>query len=382
MKEEDVQKFLDLMKKHVGTVTFLSLEHPNVFGRGIEVASRDAIRHFANGIGDINPLWRSVDLARNSRYGGIIAPPTFLLAVAQGLRRLSEERIPGFLPLNPLVDFEWYQVIHENDRITVEETYMEPRDLGVKEGVRRLLDFGKRTYRNQRDEVVGTSQAGIFFVEIAPRPEKPTAQNVPRERYQYSKEELEAIDRAYEEEEMRGANPRYWDDILINDEIKPIVRGPLTHADVVAFLVGTAHYSEAHGIARRFLKQHPIWGCEDPGTNVTEWGVGVHMLDKIAQFRGQPMAFGLGTQTFCWFGSLITNWVGDDGFLKKLSAKFEVPNWHGDSTWCRGKVTKKYIEDNQGFVDIQIWAENQRGIVHTRGQATVTLPVRKPPSVK
>lgn len=383
MKEEDVQKFLGLLKKRVGTVTPLTIEDPGLLGRGIEVATRDAIRHFVNGIGDINPLWRSVDVARNTRYCGIIAPPTFLLAVAQGLRRSGEERLPGFSMLNPLIEFEWFSIIHENDSITAEETYMEPRDLGVKNGVRRLLELGKRTYRNQRDEIVGICQAGNFFVETAPRPkELKRVQTMPTERYRYSKEEFEAIDRAYEEEEIRSANPRYWDDIVIGEELKPVVRGPLTHSDVVAFLIGTAHNSEAHGIAWRFLRKNPVWGYEDPDTGVMEWGVGVHMLDKIAQSRGWPMTFGLGNQTFCWLGTLITNWMSDIGFLKKLSARFEEPNWHGDTTWCKGKVTKKYIENNQGIIDIQTWAENQRGVVHTRGSATVILPVRTAATAK
>ena len=35
-----------------------------------EVASRDLIRHYADGIGDDNPLWRDVNYARNTRWGG------------------------------------------------------------------------------------------------------------------------------------------------------------------------------------------------------------------------------------------------------------------------------------------------------------------------
>ena len=37
-------------------------------------ASCDAIRHFAHGIGDLNPLWQDVDYAAGTRWGGIIAP--------------------------------------------------------------------------------------------------------------------------------------------------------------------------------------------------------------------------------------------------------------------------------------------------------------------
>ena len=41
------------------------------------VASADSIRHFALGIGNLNPLWLDPDYAASSRFGRLIAPPTF-----------------------------------------------------------------------------------------------------------------------------------------------------------------------------------------------------------------------------------------------------------------------------------------------------------------
>ena len=40
--------------------------------------TRDGIKHFVDGIGDINPLYRDMNYARGSKYGCLIAPPTFL----------------------------------------------------------------------------------------------------------------------------------------------------------------------------------------------------------------------------------------------------------------------------------------------------------------
>ena len=52
------------------------------------VATEDLIRHYADAIGDTNPLWRSVEYGRTTQYGGIIAPPRFLDCIAPpyGLR--------------------------------------------------------------------------------------------------------------------------------------------------------------------------------------------------------------------------------------------------------------------------------------------------------
>jgi hypothetical protein len=46
----------------------------------------------------------------------------------------------------------------------------------------------------------------------------------------------------------------------------------------------------------------------------------------------------------------------------------------GDTTWCKGKVKRKYAKDGYALVDLEIWAENQRGEITAPGLATVILP--------
>ena len=51
-------------------------------------ATRDTIRHFCEGIGDMNSLYRNPKYAKKTKYGKIIAPPLFpiqcLLALCSG----------------------------------------------------------------------------------------------------------------------------------------------------------------------------------------------------------------------------------------------------------------------------------------------------------
>ena len=42
------------------------------------VATSDAIRQFADGVGDYNPLWRAPAHATQTRWGGLLAPPSDL----------------------------------------------------------------------------------------------------------------------------------------------------------------------------------------------------------------------------------------------------------------------------------------------------------------
>ena len=77
-------------------------------------------------------------------------------------------------------------------------------------------------------------------------------------------------------------------------------------------------------------------------------------------------------------GSLLTNWMGDNGFIKKFYAMFRRFNLVGDTTWLMGQVVKKYIdEDGEPVVDLECWGENQRGEVTMPGSATIALPSRE-----
>jgi hypothetical protein len=58
------------------------------------------------------------------------------------------------------------------------------------------------------------------------------------------------------------------------------------------------------------------------------------------------------------------------------SCQTRRPNWHGDTTWVKGKVTKKYIEIGQFLVDLDLHCENQLAEVHQTCTATVILPSR------
>ena len=54
-----------------------SFNRPRQYGVGLfnEDASRSAIRHFCQGIGDTNPLYWDRSYAQQTKFGTIIAPP-------------------------------------------------------------------------------------------------------------------------------------------------------------------------------------------------------------------------------------------------------------------------------------------------------------------
>ena len=82
-------------------------------------ATRDAIRHYAHGIGDDNPLWCDPSYARQTRYGDVIAPPSFLFACDRIVSGYVGG-LPGVHAMFAGVDFAWHRVIRRGDEITSE----------------------------------------------------------------------------------------------------------------------------------------------------------------------------------------------------------------------------------------------------------------------
>lgn len=113
------------------------------------------IRKFAEAIDDPNPLWQDEAYARKSRYGGIVCPPTFLLAI-----ELTEQitwamtvecPLKGFL--NGANDFEYYQPIRWGDVISVTGKLVDLQEREAKTG-KILIMVMEQTYTNQFKEVV------------------------------------------------------------------------------------------------------------------------------------------------------------------------------------------------------------------------------------
>ena len=113
-----------------------------------------AIWRFAEAIGDDNPLYTDEIAARRTRYGGLIAPPTFL----RSMRDVRVE-LPFDLDLERLLDagsdWEYFEPVRAGDRITA---VVRIADLTEREGRLGTMVFitALITYRNQFDTVVAT----------------------------------------------------------------------------------------------------------------------------------------------------------------------------------------------------------------------------------
>ncbi len=64
--------------------------------------------------------------------------------------------------------------------------------------------------------------------------------------------------------------------------------------------------------------------------------------------------------------------MGDDAWLCHTAAQYEKPAYVCDTSWVKGKVTRK-CTDEAGQYEVDIRSESQRNPIPITGQATVIL---------
>jgi acyl dehydratase len=125
---------------------------------------RGAIRRFAEAIEDRNPLFNDEHGARNSRFGGMIAPPTFCRSMGSPI---PDVRISAmgqtFRGLDGGSEWEYFQPIRPGDRITVQTKLVDLRESEGRLGPMIFITM-ETTYTNQFGELCVTQRStGIRY---------------------------------------------------------------------------------------------------------------------------------------------------------------------------------------------------------------------------
>ncbi|MFH1486855.1 MAG: MaoC family dehydratase N-terminal domain-containing protein, partial [Chloroflexota bacterium] len=346
------QEGLDKLKAIEGT----KLRIPHIFN---DLASKTAIRNFANGIGDPNPLWRDEAYAGKTRYGRIIAPPSWLYSIFPTWVSIG---LPGVHGFHSGSDWEFYKPVNIMDTILPEciFTHFEEKPSSFA-GKMVVTHYDARFY-NQKNEVVAKCHSYSIRTErsAARKTGKYSEIQLP---HPWKEEELREIEAGVLKEEVRGSNPRYWEDVKEGEELGPVTKGPFGLTDMVSYCVGAAPVPMfAHGLALDLFQRHPAWGFRDPTTCAMEPIYAVHYNKAAANGAGLPFPYDVGTQRQCWLIHLLTNWMGDEGWLKKNQAQYRRFVYFSDMVRFRGKVVRKYVdEDGDHCVEIATTAVNQRG---------------------
>ncbi len=326
-------------------------------------ATEDGIRIFVNGEGDLNPLYRDPNYAKNTKYKCLIAPPNYLYTITYAQSPLDHgPMIPEIAGYYSGCDREWFKPVCVGDKFTYRVMCpSENKVMSSKWAGRKVLSYEQCDYYRQGGDLVAGYSCYDQWIDVNEVTRLNAYANTEIEKIPvYTKKEMEEIYAAQDREEIRGANPRYWEDVKVGDELVPVVRGPFTEIESNAWHAG----GHAHNLSNRLNRI--MWKKIPWAETRMEYGV------KIVKRH-----FAVGQQLEAWRYILLTNWMGDDGFLWKFSAQIRRFVMDGDTTWVKGKVVKKYCDDGKYCVDIDIQNVIQTGAVTVTGGATVILPSRE-----
>jgi acyl dehydratase len=137
----------------------------------------------------------------------------------------------------------------------------------------------------------------------------------------------------------------YFDDLEVGDELPALVKGPIAQIQLTRYAGASGDFNP------------------------------IHQDDEFAKAAGMGGVFAHGMLSMGFVGQLVTDWAGP-GAVRKLGVRFMAIVRLKDIVTCRGRVLDKSTGAAGNLVEVEVWAENQRGERVVTGKATVALPAR------
>ena len=340
-------------------------------------ATRDNIRHYAHGIGDDNPLWSDPEYAAKTQHGGIIALPSFLFATSRIVSGFVGG-LPGVHAMWSGADWSWHKTVKRNDTISTEAHLKNLIEHQTRFAGRAVQQIYHVDFFNQDGDKVAEADSWCFRTERDHAREQGSkyAEVRAREPRRYSPEEIKEAYKLYAQEEVRGATPRYWEDVKEGEELPVMFKGPMTVTGFIAFAQGWGGlYIRANKLAWQLIDAHPGVGITNR-FGIPDVPERVHWEEDFALEVGAPGAYDYGPERNSWLTHHLTNWMGDAGFLRKSTCKIRRHKPEGDMLFLTGKVGRKYVEDGRHLVEIEQEARNQDDELSVLGSGVVELPTR------
>jgi acyl dehydratase len=348
-------------------------------------AAADTIRHFAWGYGDDNPLYTEEEYACGTRWGDAIAPPMYLLTMGENevgplppdVRERPRGALRGVHLFNAGTKIEFFRPIRVGNRIaeSIRLVDVVERTSQFAGGNRSVISYNEHLYQNAVSREVYARRLS-WYVHSEREACRAAGRDASIPEPYYESDEIEENQRKLLAESARGAKLRYWEDVGVGEVVGPMHKGPMTVSDVICMHIGLGTGGEYGWGPLRLAAQRR---AEMPGfytrNEFGAWDVvqRVHWDEAWAREIGTARPYDYGQTRQMWIAHLLTDWMGDDGWLSWFECEFRKFNYVGDYSIVSGTVTGKPAP---GVVEIEVAVDNQRQERTTVGPAQVLLPTR------
>lgn len=138
------------------------------------------------------------------------------------------------------------------------------------------------------------------------------------------------------------ARKLYFESIRVGDELPALAKAPVDRVQLSRYAGASGDYNP------------------------------VHVDEVYAKSVGMPSVYAPGMLIMGMLGQLISDWARG-GQLRRYNVRFIKMVWPGDTVVCKGRVSDRHGSGGRYFVEIDLWAENQRGELLMKGQSVIQL---------
>jgi len=341
---------------------------------GVDVASWLNVFRFVESSGDENPLYTDVQYGAGSAHHTMLAPPTFVLAVRQPASAAVLDRMNHQLTGNlTSLRLTWDDTIRLGDPLSGQVCVADVTRRYTQTGQARACVVSTVEYqRNEAEFARGRAE-----VELAPLDEE-TAFSPRRPIHRYEPADIERLVRELDAEQpCRGQVPRYWSDVTVGEPTPATLKGPLTLSDLMIWTFAEGREVRAGNLEYARLAGRPGRRATHPVTGWPVWDRADASLDSAVTDPAGPAAPGGLLVTLV--GQHVTNWMGDDAFLRQLGVRIRSSYRYGDVLRLTGTVVDRDTRSDEAgnryhTVTLGVTGVNQLGEPVVEADAVVFLP--------
>ncbi|MEO6718589.1 MAG: MaoC family dehydratase N-terminal domain-containing protein [Novosphingobium sp.] len=370
-----------------------------VFAEMWDPVSNTDIRRWAQALDNANPLHYDREFALASRFGGIVAPQSFTVAMdyGHGCHPSCIGNVPGTHLI--FAGEEWWFYggrIREGDHLRQERWFAGYR---VSEtsfaGPTMFADGDTYHYREDGTLFAKERATSIRYLRDEANKRAQYGRDT-RTVKQWTEQEIADVNQIRLDwilSNREGRSPN-WCDVAIDDMLPTRVIGP--HTPLTFGFEYRAHRQNIWGTWR----WNPPEGYEDPAMfdagfsdemtydfeaqkldprqkdGLYHGPSSGHLNPAKAEKIGMGGAYGYGSSMNAWHLDTVAYWAGHKGYIWHSKTQFRKPAFEGDITIIQGRVVGKSESSAFGVptVTVEVVMKTQDGDTILKGTAEVSLP--------
>jgi acyl dehydratase len=134
----------------------------------------------------------------------------------------------------------------------------------------------------------------------------------------------------------------YFENVRVGDEIPAMAKSPVDRVQLARYAGATGDFNP------------------------------LHVDESYAKSLGMPSVYAPSPLGMGFLGQLITDWARG-AQIKRFTTKFIRLIWPGDTLVCKGRVSDRHGENGRYHIELDVWAENQKGELVLKGTATLQV---------